>query len=43
MAKSSKSGCCDSSADKSRSAALSDFSAEICPSSPSKKNKDKSK
>ncbi len=43
MAKSSKSGCSNCSDDKSRSAALSDFSAEICPSSPSKKSKDKSK
>ncbi|MDT8902524.1 hypothetical protein [Anaeroselena agilis] len=43
MASSSKSNRCDSSSGKSRSAASSDFSVEICPSSSSKKSKEKSK
>lgn len=43
MADFSKSGCCDCSANKSCSEAFSDFAAELCPSSPAKKNKDKSK
>lgn len=43
MADFRKSGCCDCSTSKGCSEAFSDFAAELCPSSPSKKSKDKSK
>lgn len=43
MADFSKSGCCDCSANKSCSDAFANFASELCPSSQSRKSKEKSK